>query len=152
MHFQVNKKTDREISEEAKAAIAAYTGPVTQCPPCTFAIDYAAEEIERRKRGDNGWMSQKESGKRVRDRQAKFERAAAARENPKPESNRVYLTDGELLGYLTDDWQTTVEVAQATGASLTPVRRRLSRMADEGRIEHKPDERMVGRLWRRLQV
>lgn len=152
MNLRKERHEDRGISQEALDAIANYNGPVTVCPLCKHAIDFAELEIERRKRGDNGWLSRKETSHKARQRQLRFERAKKvaneAQKAPRPKLYRV--SDDEFLTHVSAEWMTTRQVAENAGLCLSATLKRLTRLEGRGLVEGVKAPQGQPKTWRNV--
>lgn len=135
MQLRKERPEDRGISEEALRAIANYNGPITVCPPCKHAIDYAEQDIARRNGKRNGWLSLKESSHRVRQRRKKFEQAERKRAATSGEGE-MHPTAAKILE-LASDWTTTRAIADSTGLTRSGVEHNLKKLSKLGLADRK---------------
>lgn len=154
MNLRKECREDRAISQEALDAIANYNGPITVCPPCKHAIDYAELEIERRKSGENGWKSGKQASHNARERQLKFQRAQKVANAPaKPDApKRLRISDEAFLAHIQTDWIRRKDVSEATGLSGSATRKRLVKLEAQGIIERSHVAKNQPEMWRRIKA
>lgn len=151
MNLRKERIEDRGISQEALDAIANYNGPITKCPPCKHAIDYAELDIERRKNGDNGWKSSKQASHNARQRQLKFQRAKKVVAKPDA-PKRVRISDEAFLAHISHVWIQRKDISEATGLSGSATRKRLVKLEAQGIIERAHVAKNQPETWRRVKA